>query len=335
MAAMDAAASVASIASAAAVGELFQYTVGSVSLPRQKSAMLPIITDDIEVEKLSIYNQSVLPKNPLNGARVKNTTGKHLLQGPITVLEGSTYAGDARIDNLPPGQERMISYGVDLQMTVDATKNKQEDLLQTGKIVKGVLQLKRKLVATQDYTADNKSDREKMLIIEHPLRSGWKLVDTEKPIETTDTLYRFKGKVAAGKASKLTVKEEIVQGEAIAILPADLNQLIYYTRSGEIPKDVRDALTKAIQLKQAVADIQRQIGERAKQIQQITEEQNRIRENMKTVTQQSDYYKRLMSKLNDQETKIEKLQGERDDLLKSRDEAQKNLEEYLNNLNVG
>src|SRR5207244_5729712 len=91
---MNAAASVATIASAARMGELFQYTVGNVSLPRQKSAMLPIISDDIEVEKLSIYNQSVLPKNPLNGARVKNTTDKHLLQGPITVLEASSYAGD-------------------------------------------------------------------------------------------------------------------------------------------------------------------------------------------------------------------------------------------------
>ena len=34
---MDAAASVASVASAAKIGELFQYTVGSVSLPRQRS----------------------------------------------------------------------------------------------------------------------------------------------------------------------------------------------------------------------------------------------------------------------------------------------------------
>src|SRR5256885_8291928 len=121
---MDPSSSIASVASASKVGELFQYTVGNVSLPRQRSAMLPIITDDIEVEKLSIYNQNVLPKNPLNGARVTNTTDKHLLQGPITVLEGSTYSGDARIDNLPPGQERLLSYGIDLQMTVDATKNR-------------------------------------------------------------------------------------------------------------------------------------------------------------------------------------------------------------------
>jgi hypothetical protein len=332
---MNATASVASLASAAAVGELFQYTVGNVSLPRQKSAMIPIVTDDIEVEKLSIYNQSVLPKNPLNGARIKNTTGKHLLQGPMTVLEANSYAGDARIDNLPPGQERMISYGVDLQMTVDAASNKQENFLQTGKIVKGVLQLTRRLVATQDYTADNKSDHDKNLVIEHPRRSGWKLVDTEKPMETTDTLYRFKGTVAAGKASKLTVKEEIIQGEVVQILNGDLGALVYYSRAGEIPEKVRDALVKAIQLKQSVVDLQRKITEHEQQIQQITQEQNRIRENMKTVNQQSDYYKRLMTKLNDQESSIEKLQSERDDLIKARDDAQKALDDYLSNLNVG
>src|SRR5262249_19463559 len=83
MPAIDATASVSTIASASKVGELFEYTVGNVSLPRQKSAMIPIITDDVEVEKLSIYNMNVLPKNPLNGARLKNTTGKHLLAGPI------------------------------------------------------------------------------------------------------------------------------------------------------------------------------------------------------------------------------------------------------------
>src|SRR5207247_1194261 len=163
---------------------------------RQRSSMIPIITDPIEVEKLSIYNMNVLQKNPLNGARVKNTTKNHLLQGPITVLEQNSYAGDARIDNLPPGQERLLSYGVDLQMLVDSTKNKEENQVMTGKIIKGVLQLTYKYMSNQEYLADNKSDHEKTLIIEHPLRQGWKLVDTLKPIETTETLYRFKGQVA-------------------------------------------------------------------------------------------------------------------------------------------
>ena len=199
---MDAAASVASIASAAKVGELFQYTVGNVSLPRQRSAMIPIITDPVEIERVSIYNASVLPRNPLNGARVKNTTTKHLLQGPITVLDGATYAGDAKIDNLPPGQERLLSYGIDLQMTVDSTSSKTDSSIMTGKIIKGVLHLTRKNVFSQEYTAENKSDKDKTLIIEHARRGGWTLTAPDKADETTDALYRFKGNVSAGNHTK-------------------------------------------------------------------------------------------------------------------------------------
>ncbi|CAN5612687.1 DUF4139 domain-containing protein [soil metagenome] len=333
--AMDPVASVASVASAAKIGELFQYTVGNVSLPRQKSAMLPIITEPIEVEKLSIYNASVLAKNPLNGARVKNTTDKHLLAGPITLFEAGTYAGDARIDNLPPGQERLLSYGIDLQMLVDSTKNKTDSALQTGKIVKGILQITRKHLASQEYLAENKSDKAKTIIIEHPIRPGWKLVDTDKPIETTESLYRFKGSVEAKKSAVFTVKQEIVQSEAIAILPTNVSALDYYSRAGEIPQAVRDALIKAMQLKQALFDTERKMQETEQQVQTITQEQNRIRENMRTVNQQSEYYQRLLKKLNDQESQIEKLQTNQEEMRKQMDQQRGELESYLGNLSVG
>ena len=333
--AMDAAGSVQAMASGAKLGALFQYTVGNVTLPRQKSAMLPIITDSIEIERLSIYNASVLSTNPLNGVRLKNTTGKHLLQGPVTVLDVNSYAGDARIDDIPPGQERLLSYGIDLDMLVDASKNTQTASVVSARVVKGMLIVERKSVATQEYAADNKSAKDKQLVIEHPIRAGWKLVDTQKPIETTPTLYRFKGTAAANKVTTLTVREELVHSEAIAMLPADVGSLIYYSRAGEIPRDVRDAIAKAIRLKQAVFDLDRQIASRSQQINDITQEQTRIRENMKTVSQGSQYYNRLLSKLNEQESSIESLQKERSTLITARDSARKDMEDYLSTLTVG
>src|SRR5205823_6440423 len=111
------------------------------------------------------------------------------------------YAGDARIDNVPPGQERLLSYGIDLQITVNSTKTRQEARILTGKLVKGVLELQRKTVFTQDYAIENKGDQDKKLIIEHPFRQNWKLVETADPIETTETLYRFRTEAAAGKKS--------------------------------------------------------------------------------------------------------------------------------------
>jgi hypothetical protein len=332
---LDPTASIIAAASAGQVGELFQYLVGHVSLPRQRSAMLPIITDDIAAERISIYNQGVLAQHPLNGAHLRNTTGKHLLQGPITVLDGHTYGGDSRIDNLPPGQERLISYAIDLQVQVNAVNQRQESKVQTGKLVKGVLHLTRKNVFTQEYVAENKADRDKVLIIEHPFRKGWKLVDSPKPLETTDTWYRFREPIPAGKMRTVKVQEEIIQGETIAILPSDLGQLEFYSRTGEIPQEVRDALVKAMSLKSAMMDTDRQISERQQQLAQITQEQQRIRDNMAAVSQTSQYYARLLSKLNDQETAIERLQGEVEQLKHTYNEQRKELETYLTNTTVG
>lgn len=332
--AIDASSSIESIATAEKVGELFSYTVGNVSLPRQKSAMLPIITDDITVEKLSIYNTAVLQKNPLNGARLINSTDKHLLSGPITVLEGGAYAGDARIDNVPPGQNRLLSYGIDLQMRVDATKNSSESAVLSGRISEGVLYVTRKYVATQTYLAENKADRDKTLLVEHPIRQGWKLIDTPKPEETTERLYRFKTAVPAGKQASLTVKEEIVNDESLAILPMDVEQILVYARSGEIPKPVKDALAKAAEYKRSMNATQRQIQELTQRLNAVTAEQNRLRENMKTVDSKTDYYNRLLKKLNDQESQIESMQTQQTQLQEKLELQRAELEQYLRSLNV-
>jgi len=297
--------------------------------------MLPIITDEIAVERVSIYNRAVLAQHPLNGAALKNTTDKLLLQGPITVFDANTYAGDAHIDTIPPGQERLISYAIDLQVRVEAPNQRQESNVQTGKLVKGVLQLTRKTISTQRYVMENRADHDKVLIIEHPVRQGWKLVESPKLTETTDTWYRFRQSLPAGKLETILVREEIIQGESIAILPSDLGQLAFYSRMGEIPKEVREALVKALSLKSAMMDTERQLQERQQQLAEVRQDQQRIRENIATVNQTSQYYTRLLTKLNDQETAIEKLQGEIEHMTHTRDRQREELETYLMNTTVG
>ena len=332
---IDAAQSVRSLATGAQLGELFEYTVAGVNLPRQKSAMIPIVTENVDVERVTIYNASALATNSLYGVRLKNTTKKSLLAGPLTILEKGSYAGDAQIDNLPAGQERLLSYGVDLQMLVNSSRNTQNSTVITGKIVKGVFYVDRKFVSSQEYLADNKSDKEKMLVVEHPLRQGWTLVDSPKPYESTATLHRFKLPAPAGKATSLVVKEQSVQTQTMQLNQTDVAQLLFYSKSGEIPADVRAAVAKAAQFQATVVDADREIALRTREITDIGFEQARIRENMKTVGQTTPYYQRLLAKLNEQESSIEKLQHERDDFTARRDAARKDLENYLQNLTVG
>jgi chromosome segregation ATPase len=176
-------------------------------------------------------------------------------------------------------------------------------------------------------------------VIEHPIRYDWKLVDTQKPFETTQGLYRFKGTALANKVTVLTVNEESVQDEEIALASANLEELVLYSRSGpgssEIPSNVRDAIGKAVQLRQSVVDVDRDIATRTQRVAEITSEQNRIRENMKTVAPSTQYYSRLLEKLNEQESAIESLQKERDALTAKRDALRRELDDYLGGLTVG
>ena len=57
-----------SVATSNEVGDYFQYAIDQkISLPRQKSAMLPILDQTIEGKKFSIFNESVHAKYPLPG----------------------------------------------------------------------------------------------------------------------------------------------------------------------------------------------------------------------------------------------------------------------------
>ncbi len=177
--------SVASAAQTAQLGELFQYTVPAVSLPRQRSAMIPILNDPVEAERLSIFNERTLAKFALNGARVKVSPGadkKALLQGPVSVFDAGGYAGDASLGDVPAGQARLLSYGVELQPTVAPRAGRGASSLVTGKIVDGTLQVTYRRRAKKDYAAENKADKPKRLLIEHPRRGdAWKLVGTDLP----------------------------------------------------------------------------------------------------------------------------------------------------------
>jgi hypothetical protein len=147
--------------------------------------MIPIVTGEIGAERLSVYDRSVLAEQPLYGARVKNTTGKHLPHGPVTVYDGGAHAGDARIETLPPRQERLITYGIDLEVLVhsEGAGDDQQQAVVGAKIVDGVLRLSRRHVSALKYVLKNGADTAKRVIVVHPAKPGRDLVEPKDPLE--------------------------------------------------------------------------------------------------------------------------------------------------------
>ncbi len=199
---------VQSVANADEVGDYYQYAIkDNISLPRQKSAMLPILDQSIEGMKVSIYNEATHAKFPLLGLKLKNTSGQPLTQGPITVYDSGVFGGDTRIMDVQPNEERLLSYALD-QSTEVKTEIKSApspDLI--FRIGSDQLSARYYVRQTKTYTIKNRSTHDRELILEHPIKAEWKLFTPKKPAEQTRDLYRFQVSVPAGK----TVSYEVVE----------------------------------------------------------------------------------------------------------------------------
>jgi hypothetical protein len=209
---------IASVASAEEVGDYFQYILDQkISLPRQKSAMVPILDQTIEGAKVSIFNEAVQAKYPLLGLRLKNTSGQPLTQGPITVYEDGAYAGDTRILDVQPNESRLLSYALDQSMEIKTQDTITQSPELTAKVGPDGLTSTYKIQQHKTYVIKNRSRYDRKLIIEHPIRSDWNLIAPAKPAERTRDMYRFEVAVPAGKPATFPVVEEQARTEQVVL----------------------------------------------------------------------------------------------------------------------
>ena len=314
-------------------GELFQYVLRDpVSLARHKSAMLPVVGEEVQGAKLAIYNERVHAKHPLNGFRLKNSTGLHLMQGPITVFEGGIYAGDARLGGLAPGQERLLSYALDLKTEVESARVPEQELLVSASLKKGVLLASRKLVQERAYAVTNRDAKRKTVLVEHPFRADWRLVVPAASSERTRDVYRFEMGVAPGATERLRVREERLLEQRVELGNASVVE--YYLRATQVSPQVKEALRRVVVLRDRIGKSEADRRRREAQLEAIAKEQGRIRENMDKVARTSELYARYVKKLDEQESEIERLRMEAESLRAAEAREQRALEEYLLGLDL-
>jgi hypothetical protein len=309
---MDLGASVASVATASSLGDYFQYIIDRpVDLARQKSALLPIVNKDVEGKRVSIYNQGVQPKHPLLGLKFKNTTGMPLTQGPITVFEGSVYAGDTRVLDLQPDEERLVSYAVDLGTEVATKPGNNTSRITSVKAVKGIVYTNTLLREERVYDVSNRSTTDRALLIEHPNRKGqgFKFVGEHKPKEEAADVFRFEVPVAAKKDLSYTVIEERDIGSSVQLTNNADDQIRYFMSLREAPQALKAKLAEALKVKGTWDKVRQDIQAANTRVQTITADQKRLRDNMRELPRDSDLFKKYLKTLEEQETEMDQLQA--------------------------
>src|SRR5262249_55359758 len=159
---------------------------------------------------------------------------------------------------------------------------------------KGVIYTTTKVRESKAYTVANRNEQERTLLVEHPVRNDFKLIESAKPTETAADVYRFSVKVPAGKTVTETITEERNINASVAINSQNDEQIRVFLSAPVTSPKVKEALEQAMKLRWETAVTTREIAEQEKQLKIIVDDQVRLRANLREMPTTAAAYKRYL-----------------------------------------
>jgi hypothetical protein len=315
------------------LGELFEYRIAQpVTIRKNESAMLPFLQQAIDARKLLIYSHSG-SEHPTNAAELTNSTGKTLDGGPITVYDGGAYAGEALMETLKQDDKRLISYAVDLGTRITEAFDSKAAVVTEIHAARGVLTTQMAAEETRTYTIRNVDHKAKTLIIEHPLRSGYTVLN-QKPIEKTAANSRFEIALAADSSQQFAVAEKRVFAQTYQVSNFTPGEIVTYARNAALSDAGRRQLQSIASQKSQIAENDRALQDAGAQITELNSDEDRIRRNIQSLNsvsgqqqqvqnyaRQLDAHEQQLASLRDRQAELQKkktaLAGDLDKLMEA------------------
>jgi hypothetical protein len=323
--------SIVASATAGELGELFEYRIAQpVTIRKDESAMLPFLQQPIEARKLLIYSDHS-SQHPTNAAELTNSSGKTLDGGPITVYDGGAYGGEALMETLKAADKRLISYAVDIGTRITEAFGGKQAVVREIHAARGVLTTKLAAEETRTYTVRNVDKKAKTLIIEHPLRQGYTLLN-QKPAEKTASAYRFEIQLAPGASQDFPVSEERVYDQTYQVTSLTPDVIVGYVSNRTLSDAGRAQLQRVADQKRQVAANDRALEEAEGQTRDLTADEERIRQNigsLNSVSGQQQQVQNYARQLDAHEQQLAALRGRQAELQKKKSALETELNKLI------
>jgi hypothetical protein len=321
------------------VGDLFEYRIEQpVTVPRDRSALIPILQTRMEGERVSIYNEGNRRDRAMGGMLLKNTSSLTLEGGAMTVIDGDAYAGEALMERLKPGEERLISFALDLGTLVNASIKADRAPAFMVRAINGVFQAHYYETSKKVYTLTNQTDKPRVVFIEHALRQDWTLTDdTARPDAKTARYYRFRVPLGPHQKVELPVTERRALMDSYALMDFSRPDLELFIARNYIDAATRTTLEKILDVKSRMTMTDSRIEAIEREVVEIGADQGRLRDNIKALTATAEARQlitRYVSKADTQETRLEQLNKEKKTLNDERASLQNELEAMIRGLAV-
>jgi hypothetical protein len=273
----------AQVAQAQELGDYFEYNIKqAITIGKNQSALVPILQSRIEADKVTLWTANA-NQPALRALWVKNASGLTLDSGTFNIIDTGTFAGEGLIETIHPNERRLLSYAADTAVRVTSQAESKDLPVSRVQILKGVMFLSREHRDKVKYIIRNSDTASRQVVIEHPVRAGWKLVESNKPEETSASHYRFRVSIDPDNTHELTV-EEVHQDVSRSML-TDIteHQVEVLATENVMTPELQAAFRRVLEQKNQISKLQSDTQMRQKELGAINNDQARIRENMKAL----------------------------------------------------
>ena len=151
------------------------------------------------------------------------------------------------------------------------------------------------------------------------------------------SFHRFRVPVEPSKSVELTVESFHPLETTYELTNLDSDEVQLLVKQKRVTPAMQQAFDRILAQKDRIGGIDRQINQRKQESDQITADQNRIRENMKALkgsSEERSLLQRYTKQLDSQEDQLASLRNEMGTLRKQRDAAQADLGLMIVDVNV-
>jgi hypothetical protein len=307
----------AAMATGTKVGELFSYDAKEkVSIPRGKAALVPIISEKAKGERVVYYKAAFSPK-PVDAYVLKNETSLTLEAGAIAFFENGTSLGNGILSHvLVPGAKEIVPYALDASISVTPAVQAESQPAYKGVVANGYLTLTSVETLTSTWKIANKGKEDQTVLFDQPINAAYKLIEPAKPEEEVESHYRFRVVVKPDTIKEFKVIEKRDIANVIYLANMNEEQIRVYAGAQYLSDKTKQFLKEVAEVQAQRTAVIAQIRNLEGQRQRLSEEQQRLRENLRTLGQtpkELELRAKWVTALSDTEDKLVKIRGEIDE----------------------
>jgi predicted RNase H-like nuclease (RuvC/YqgF family) len=173
----------------------------------------------------------------------------------------------------------------------------------------------------------------KAILVERPVDPGWPNIEP-KSAEKTRDLYRFAVTTAPGKPATLAVVETKDVVEQLVLRNLDPTVVDLYIRSDRATATLREALKELLRRKTTLEGLTTRRSGIEQSLRDEATEQQRLRDNLKSLAQNDELQQRYVKKLAASEDLLESLRQKLSTARTEEDQFKKDFEKYATELVV-